>query len=508
MLRSRQTSSSLTLSLPLSVCVCPPPAPAQRTPTQAMDSITNFETVKYFAAENYEVNRYVKSVVKYQHFTAAALLSMQALNFIQQVILQICLVICLLVSGKAVANGEMTIGGWVAIQTWIIQIFQPLNFLGTVYYMIVQALIDVRNLSELLSEKPDIVDLPTAKHLPYYTLLARGRMRATSDANVESVVELDRGRSGSSSSDGGGGRSKMRSGSDLETGLNVGDIDMSAGVGLSFKNISFHYPSQPVEKGLKNVSFTVPPGTTTAVVGHTGAGKTTISRLIFRFYEPTAGQVMLGDYDIRQATQLSVRSLIGVVPQDTVMFNESIMYNIRYGRLDATDEEVKAAAEAAQIRTFVESLPESWGTVVGERGLKLSGGEKQRVAIARCLLKNPPIVVLDEATSALDTITENSVQEALDALGNNRTVIIIAHRLSTIRHADQILVMDDGRIVERGSHEELLKIQDGYYKRLWDMQSRSSDHVTPVLQVEDAQVMIEATTVVTVSAASSDSTSA
>jgi len=471
-----------------------------------MDSLTNFETVKYFAAEPYEVERYVKSVAKFQHFTAAALVSMQALNFIQQVILQICLVVCLLISGRAVTNGEMSIGSWVAIQTWIVQIFQPLNFLGTVYHMIVQALIDVRNLSELLSEKPDIVDFPNATHIPYYTALTRGRMRATSDANVESTVEAEKDSSrGSSSVDGTG---KMRSGSDLETGLNVRDVDMSAGIGLTFKNVSFHYPSQPVEKGLKNVSFTVPPGTTTAVVGHTGAGKTTISRLIFRFYEPTAGQVMLGDYDIRQATQLSVRSLIGVVPQDTVMFNESIMYNIRYGRLDASDEEVKAAAEAAQIRAFVESLPESWQTVVGERGLKLSGGEKQRVAIARCLLKNPPVVVLDEATSALDTITENSVQEALDALGQNRTVIIIAHRLSTIRHADQILAMDDGKIVERGSHEELLQIEGGYYKRLWDMQSRT-EPIMPILQVENAEIMMEATTILAVTdTANSDSTSA
>ena len=469
---------------------------------KAMDSITNFETVKYFTAEKYEVVRYAESVIKFQHFSSATATSMYVLNFSQSFIINACLVICMLISGDAVAKGEMTIGAWVAIQSWVGNIFAPLSFLGTIYSMIVQALIDVRNLSDLLSEKPDIVDLPTAKDIPFYVARAsqQGQVRATTDANVESstlLPKVGRHTDGPSSDI---KNNASRTAADIELGgvaADGSDTDLSAGIGVEFRDVHFNYPSQPVEKGLKGVSFSVRPGSTTAIVGSTGAGKTTISRLLFRFYEPTAGQVLLGGQDLKHSTQVSVRSLIGVVPQDTVMFNESILYNIRYGRLDATDEEVYAAAEAAQIRSFVESLPESWKTVVGERGLKLSGGEKQRVAIARCLLKNPPVVVLDEATSALDTVTENSVQESLDALGQNRTVVIIAHRLSTIRQADQIIAMDNGLVVERGSHEELIKIPDGFYKRLWDMQSRV-EPVTPVLNVTTAEVIVDATNVATV----------
>ena len=486
---------------------------------KAMDSITNFETVKYFTAESYEVNRYAKSVVKYQQFNAATLVSMQALNFAQNVILNSCLVACLLVSGKAVVNGEMTVGAWVAVQTWILQIFQPLNFLGTVYSMIIQALIDVRNLSDLLSEKMDIVDSPDAQHIPYYNA-QKARLRATSDANAESLILADGSPVSSSSSSSIDKEAKATTADqdkvnekDIEIGQvitrsgsgnnDMPVVDISKGVGLAFENVHFNYPSQPIERGLKGVTFTVDPGTTTAVVGSTGAGKTTLSRLVFRFYEPRIGKVLLGGYNIRECTQQSVRSCIGVVPQDTVMFNESILYNIRYGRLDATDEEVYAAAEAAQIRAFVDTLPEKWQTVVGERGLKLSGGEKQRVAIARCLLKNPPVVLLDEATSALDTVTENSVQEALDALGQNRTVIIIAHRLSTIRHADQILVMNDGCIVESGCHEQLLDIEDGVYKKLWDMQDRKHEPILAIHDVTTAEVIIDALDATAVTGSSS-----
>ncbi len=453
---------------------------------KATDSITNFETVKYFAAEEYEVNRYTSSVIKYQGYQASTLISMQFLNFMQAFILQGCMVACLLISGKAVSTGEMTMGTWVAIQSWINQIFQPLNFLGTIYSGVVQALIDVRNLSDLLSEKPDIIDDEGTQNIPYFAYRTQGKLMPTDDANEESIVERGRERSKSNSKWGSGKSARSESiGSEEGEVTKKGEsIDMSSGIGLEFNNVVFHYPSQPPEKGLKGVNFVVPPGSTTAIVGSTGAGKTTVSRLLFRFYEPLQGCVKLGDYDISKYTQHSVRYMIGIVPQDTVMFNESILYNIRYGRLDATDEEVYAAAEAAQIRTFIESLPESWKTVVGERGLKLSGGEKQRVAIARCLLKNPPVVVLDEATSALDTITENSVQEALDTLGQNRTVVIIAHRLSTIRHADQILAMENGEVVESGTHDELLQIENGVYKNLWQMQDRHHEPITPVLEVE------------------------
>jgi ABC-type multidrug transport system fused ATPase/permease subunit len=279
--------------------------------------------------------------------------------------------------------------------------------------MIVQSIVDIENLSEILAEKGDIQDLPGSKDIPI---------------TAEPVIE--------------------------------------------FKNVSFHYPSQPAENGLKKVSLTIPAGTTTAIVGHTGAGKTTISRLLFRFYDALDGVITIGGHDIKKATQKSLRGLIGIVPQDTVLFNDTIRYNIRYGRQNATDEEVEKAAQEAQILDFIMSLPDKWDTTVGERGLKLSGGEKQRVSIARCLLKNPPIVVLDEATSALDTITEYSVQTALNALGKNRTIIIVAHRLSTIRHADQILVMDTGNVIEAGSHDELLA-KDSEYKKLWDMQINS-----------------------------------
>ena len=269
-------------------------------------------------------------------------------------------------------------------------------------------------------------------------------------------------------------------------------IDLSAGVGVEFKEVSFHYPTQPPEKGLKRVSFTLPAGTTTAVVGSTGAGKTTLSRLLFRFYDPLEGSVMIDGQDINISTQQSVRGLIGFVPQDTVLFNDSIAYNIRYGRQDATDEEVEAAAKSAQIVDFINSLPKGWDTIVGERGLKLSGGEKQRVAIARCLLKNPPIVVLDEATSALDTVTENSVQMALDSLGQNRTVLIIAHRLSTIKNADQIIAMDNGEVKEVGTHDELIeKGSDGIYAKLWSMQQRQTGSESDLVALAADEVQVQ-----------------
>ena len=416
---------------------------------KAQDSIVNFETVKYFTAEEFEVERFRNSVVKYQLFSAKTSYSMSMLNALQQLVMLTTLCLALLMSGKAVTDGDMTLGTWVAVQTWVTRVFVPLNFLGSVYSMIVNALVDVRNLSELLSESPDIVDAPYATDLVpynYTTSSSKKGIFSTSSRSNSSKPDVD---------------IEMQNNGKGQPGLQI-----------RFEDIHFHYPEQPVEKGLKGVSFIVEPGTTTAIVGSTGAGKTTISRLLFRFYDPVGGRVMIDHKDIKVHTQKSTRKLVGIVPQDTVLFNDSIMYNIRYGRMDATDEEVIAAAKAAQIQGFIESLPEGWDTIVGERGLKLSGGEKQRVAIARCLLKNPPIVVLDEATSALDTVTENSVQEALNALGSNRTVLIIAHRLSTIRKANQIIVMHQGNIEEMGTHEDLINVPNGHYRELWEMQAR------------------------------------
>lgn len=308
----------------------------------------------------------------------------------------------------------MEIGDFVAVLTYTLNLFMPLNFLGSVYNAIVMAMVDLTNLSELLAESPDVSDARDALELV-----------PRNESDPDTVVEFD--------------------------------------------NVFFHYPSQSDKSGLKGLSFKLKKGTITAVVGPTGAGKTTVSRLLFRFYDVLGGAVKVNGMDVRVVKQKSLREAIGVVPQTTTMFNDTIANNIRYGRRDATDEELEEVAESAQLTTFIESLPEKWETTVGDRGLKLSGGENQRVAIARCLLKNPPIVILDEATSALDTITEKSVQEALDRLGNDRTVLVIAHRLGTIRHADNIIVLGDGRVAEEGTHDELLAL-GGKYAEMWNVQ--------------------------------------
>ena len=399
---------------------------------KATDSLINYETVKYFTSEDHEIERFAEGVKKFQQYNSMISLSLSFLNISQQLVLMLTMVGCMLVSASAVTTGQMTLGGWVAVQSWVTQIFVPLNFLGSVYAMIFQSFIDITNLSEMLAEQPDLVDEPGAVAIPL-------------------------------------GRTEKKGGASDKK-----DSDIS----ISFCGVSFNYPSQPVEKGLKSVSFHVAPGTTTAFVGHTGAGKTTISRLLFRFYDPSSGQVKLNEFDISKFKQRSVRDLIGIIPQDTVLFNDTILYNIQYGRRDATFEEVEEAARQAQIYDFILSLPEGWNTTVGERGLKLSGGEKQRVAIARCLLKNPPIIILDEATSALDTLTENSVQLALNELGNKKTVVVIAHRLSTIKHADQIVVLDNGIVIECGTHDELLKDANSHYSQLWNMQIKSNTEGT------------------------------
>mmetsp|Transcript_20207 Transcript_20207/g.26229 ORF Transcript_20207/g.26229 Transcript_20207/m.26229 type:complete len:413 (-) Transcript_20207:1087-2325(-) len=387
---------------------------------KASDSIINYETVKYFTAETFEVKRYVESIEKYQVYSKCTEGTLSLLNMTQQTIIQLALFSCLYIMATEIiepSEDEVEIGDFVTVQVYIMNLFTPLSFLGTIYNSVIQAIVDMTNLSEILGENPDVIDDPDAQPLKF--------------PNSESSSKAE-------------------------------------GSSLRFDNVSFHYPSN-LNSGLKDVTFDVPSGTTTAIVGHTGAGKTTVSRLLFRFYDPLEGKILINDQNIADVTQISLRQAIGVVPQDTVLFNDTIMYNILYGRRDATLEEVENACRSAQILDFIYSLPNGFETTVGERGLKLSGGEKQRVAIARCLLKDPPIVLLDEATSALDTKTEQSVQAALNNLTNSRTTLIIAHRLSTIRDAEQIIVLDRGSILEKGSHSELLH-SNGEYAEMWTAQ--------------------------------------
>ncbi|CAF1130323.1 unnamed protein product [Adineta ricciae] len=378
----------------------------------AVDSLVNFETVKYYGAEQYEVEQYREAIEKYQKAEWTNQISLQFLNIVQSIVITIGLTIgslyCVwLVSSKH----ELTVGDYVLFGTYVLQLYTPLNFFGTYYRMIQQAFVDMENMLDLLDIRPDVQDSPFAKDLV------------------------------------------------INTGM------------IEFDNVCFHYqPERPI---LKNVSFSVLPGQTLAIVGPSGAGKTTIVRLLFRFYDIQSGSIKIDGTDINSVTQNSLRRSIGVVPQDTVLFNRDILYNIRYGRVTATDREVENAARTAEMHERIQTFPEGYKTVVGERGLKLSGGEKQRVAIARTLLKAPAIVLLDEATSALDTITERHIQSALRTVCEGRTTIIVAHRLSTISHADVIVVLRDGEVAERGSHEELLALADGLYASMWREQSTS-----------------------------------
>ncbi len=374
---------------------------------KAVDSLLNYETVKYFSAEDREAARYDTSMAAYQRAALKTASSLAFLNGGQAFILAVSMVTVMLMTAQSVASGELTVGAFVMVNAFMIQITMPLNFLGTVYREIRQSLVDMREMYELVDHGAEVVDRPDAAAL----------------------------------------------------------VDPVGAV--RFENVAFAYgPDRPI---LKDVSFEIPPGKTVAVVGPSGAGKSTIARLLFRFYEVTAGGLSVDGNDVRDLTQASLRRAIGVVPQDTVLFNDTIGYNIAYGRDETTPGEIEAAARAAQIDEFIESLPEGYDTVVGERGLKLSGGEKQRVAIARTILKNPPILILDEATSALDTATEREIQAELKRLGQGRTVLMIAHRLSTVVDADEIIVLDQGRIAERGSHAALIA-QAGQYAALWRRQ--------------------------------------
>ena len=375
--------------------------------TKAIDSLLNYETVKYFGNEEYEASRYDHGLQKYERAAVRSQTSLTLLNTGQSLIIAIAVTLILWRATLGVTNGSMTLGDLVLVNAFMIQLYIPLNFLGVLYREIKQNLADMEKMFALLDQHRDVADVSNAQAL------------ALSSAE------------------------------------------------LTFSHVDFSYEAN--RKILFDVDFTVSAGTTTAVVGHSGSGKSTLARLLFRFYDVNSGAILIDGQDIRQVTQVSLRNAIGIVPQDTVLFNDSIAYNIAYGRPGAAHEEIIAAAKAAYIHDFIVSLPDGYDTTVGERGLKLSGGEKQRVAIARTLLKNPAILVFDEATSALDSQAEQAIQLQLKEIARNRTTLVIAHRLSTVADADQILVMDQGRIVERGTHAQLLAAGT-VYAQMWERQ--------------------------------------
>jgi ABC-type transport system involved in Fe-S cluster assembly fused permease/ATPase subunit len=378
--------------------------------TKAIDCLLNYETVKYFGAEEREARRYDQSVAAYERASIQSYTSLAVLNTAQAIVFTLALTLCMVMAVLDVTAGHKTIGHFVMVNALMLQLFIPLNFMGMVYREIRQSLIDIERMMDVLAEMPEVADRPGARPL-----------------------------------------------------------EVSGGT-IRFEDVRFRY--EPERMILDGLSFEVPAGRMVAIVGPSGAGKSTVSRILLRFYDVAGGRVTIDGQDIRDVTQVSLRAAIGVVPQDTVLFNDTILYNIRYGRPDATDDEVRTAARMAQIDGFIRALPEGYATMVGERGLKLSGGEKQRVAIARTILKGPPILLLDEATSALDSHTEKEIQDALDQVARNRTTVVIAHRLSTIVNAGNILVLDGGRLVEQGTHSELLA-KGGLYASLWNRQRQA-----------------------------------
>ncbi|MFM8822411.1 MAG: ABCB family ABC transporter ATP-binding protein/permease, partial [Limnohabitans sp.] len=379
--------------------------------TKAIDSLLNYETVKYFGNEAYETKRYDESLERLRKARLKSQTSLSLLNTGQQLIIATALVAMLWRATQGVVDGRMTLGDLVMINAFMIQLYIPLNFLGVLYREIKQSLTDLDKMFVLMDREREVADLPNAP-----------------------------------------------------------DLNCQAGAHLKFENVSFAYEAdRPI---LHNISFEIPSGKTVAVVGPSGSGKSTLARLMFRFYDVQQGRISINGQDIRQVTQHSVRKALGIVPQDTVLFNDTVAYNIGYGRTGATPEEIETAAKAARIHDFIVSTPKGYATSVGERGLKLSGGEKQRVAIARTLLKNPPILVFDEATSALDSANERAIQAELANAAQNKTTLVIAHRLSTVVDAHEILVMEAGHIIERGNHAQLLQ-QGGRYAQMWSLQQNA-----------------------------------
>jgi ATP-binding cassette, subfamily B, heavy metal transporter len=396
--------------------------------SKAVDSLLNYETVKYFGNEELEAKRFDASMGRYVKAAIRTYTSLGVLNTGQAIIFTVGTVICMLLAARDVMQGTLTIGGFVMINAILMQLYLPLNFMGMVYREIKQGLIDIETMFALLHEPAKIIDRPDAKPLR----VTKGEIK--------------------------------------------------------FENVSFAYdPERPI---LKNVSFEVPAGKMVAIVGPSGAGKSTISRILFRFYEISRGKVLIDGQNITDVTQASLRAAIGMVPQDTVLFNDTIEYNIRYGKPDASPAEVREAARLAQIHEFIVTLPQGYDALVGERGLKLSGGEKQRVAIARTILKAPPILMLDEATSALDSHTEKDIQDALERVARDRTSLVIAHRLSTVVHADNIIVLDHGEIVEQGTHLELMA-RGGLYASLWARQREADEARERLAQVLDEDALPE-----------------
>jgi ABC-type transport system involved in Fe-S cluster assembly fused permease/ATPase subunit len=390
--------------------------------TKAIDSLINYETVKYFGNEDYEARRYDEGLKSFENAAVKSQTSLSFLNTGQSLIIATAVTLILWRATAGVIAGKMTLGDLVLVNTFMIQLYIPLNFLGVIYREIKQSLADMERLFSLLDQNREVADSPGAKAL------------ATHGAKV------------------------------------------------AFSSVNFSYESN--RQILFDVDFTIPAGTTTAVVGHSGSGKSTLSRLLFRFYDVNSGAITIDGQDLRNITQESLRSAIGIVPQDTVLFNDTIEYNIAYGKPGATKADIVAAARAASIHDFIETLPDGYATMVGERGLKLSGGEKQRVAIARTLLKDPAILIFDEATSALDSKAEQAIQGQLKEIAKNRTTLVIAHRLSTVADAQQILVLDHGRIVERGTHQ-LLLAANGLYAQMWErQQARQDEELASPIAVE------------------------